>query len=391
MEKIENEEKNEIQEFAKNESSNIVFGRLLEAANISGYSFERACIELEWLLENDKWKNVGQGYDDINKFLENIDFSGYKVLIEQRKKLSKKLEKLQASQRKTAGALGVNEKTIRNDLNAEKSADEEKNYIENQENINKDAEKSADKQKEVEFEDINPTEAVKNQKKKKEKEKKQEEKEQQIEEQKQQYKERAKNFKEEDIKVYNKDFRNLELEDNSIDLILTDPPYPTKYLHLWKDLFTTGKRVLKQNGFLIAYSGQLNLDAIFKYAQEAELDYYWMISIDFTTKPLIHGRNVLNQWKPILIFQNRKKKLDRTFSDKIQKNLTERELHDKNWGQTLEPFKYLVETFSNVNDLIFEPFMGSGTTLLACKNKGRRAIGCETDSELCEISKGRLI
>jgi hypothetical protein len=37
------------------ETPNIVYGRLLESAHISGYSFERVCAELEWLLEEDRW------------------------------------------------------------------------------------------------------------------------------------------------------------------------------------------------------------------------------------------------------------------------------------------------------------------------------------------------
>ena len=218
------------------------------------------------------------------------------------------------------------------------------------------------------------------------KEEKKEEKEKKIKE----IKESAKEFENTDIKIYNKDFRELKIKNSSIDLILTDPPYPAEYLHLWKDLFIQAKRILKPNKFLVAYSGQMYLDKIFKYADEAGLDYYWMINIEFTKKPLVHGRKVLNEWKPILVFQNGLKQHDRVFSDKITMKYTEREMHDLNWGQTIEPFEFLLDRFSNPQDLIYEPFAGTGTTLIACKNTNRKCIGTEIKTDYIDLIKGRL-
>ena len=68
----------------------------------------------------------------------------------------------------------------------------------------------------------------------------------------------------------------------------------------------------------------------------------------------------------------------------------ERELHDLNWGQTVEPFEFLLDRFSNEMDLVFEPFAGTGTTLVACKNKKRRCIGTEIEEKYIDLIKGRL-
>ncbi len=54
--------------------------------------------------------------------------------------------------------------------------------------------------------------------------------------------------------IINDDFRNVNIKDNSIDLILTDPPYPKEYLPLWKDLSFFASRVLKPSKFLLTYS-----------------------------------------------------------------------------------------------------------------------------------------
>ena len=51
----------------------------------------------------------------------------------------------------------------------------------------------------------------------------------------------------------------------------------------------------------------------------------------------------------------------------------------------------IIECFTKPGDLILDPYMGAGSTLIAAVNLGRRAIGVELSPDYCEIAKGRIL
>lgn len=52
--------------------------------------------------------------------------------------------------------------------------------------------------------------------------------------------------------------------------------------------------------------------------------------------------------------------------------------------------KRCIKLFSFKNDVVLDPFVGSGTTLISCIQEGRKGIGVDFDKDYCEIAKKRL-
>ena len=192
-----------------------------------------------------------------------------------------------------------------------------------------------------------------------------------------------------DVKIYNEDFRDVKLEEGSVDLILTDPPYPKEYINLWAELAEYASKVLKPGGFLITYSGQLYLNEIYPLLN-LHLDYYWTGCLQHSGgNQLVHPRNVLCEWKPILMFcKPPMSKQDEPFSDIFKGGTREKDLHE--WQQSEVEAERLLEIFSMPNDTVLDPFAGAGTFLCAAKNLNRNVIGIEIEEDNCKVIRKRL-
>lgn len=59
-------------------------------------------------------------------------------------------------------------------------------------------------------------------------------------------------------------------------------------------------------------------------------------------------------------------------------------------GKPLTLVKKLVELFTDTGETILDPFMGSGTTLVAAYHLGRKAIGIEVNEDYCKVAVERL-
>lgn len=196
--------------------------------------------------------------------------------------------------------------------------------------------------------------------------------------------------KETDIDFRLGDFYEVlsDLPDGSIDCIITDPPYPKEYIEEWSKLSKFASQKLRPGGFCIAYSGQMYLPEVMSRLG-ASLDYYWTFAVYHGgSTQIVNGVNIMCRWKPVLIYQNGKQKLKNTFQDYFISEQREKSEHD--WQQSISGVSYLIEMFTSVNDLICDPFAGSGTTIKAAIAKGRKIIACELDERTFNIARAEL-
>ena len=56
----------------------------------------------------------------------------------------------------------------------------------------------------------------------------------------------------------------------------------------------------------------------------------------------------------------------------------------------VELFEFLIRSYSNENDLVCDPFLGSGTTAVAAAQSNRRFVGCDISEEYVNLALDRL-
>jgi len=104
-------------------------------------------------------------------------------------------------------------------------------------------------------------------------------------------------------------------------------------------------------------------------------------------------------WQPVLCYgpdpylaRGRGRQTDSFVrSNQGRRVAVERELYDHPCPKPSPAWrKLLLRVSPDASDLVLDPFMGSGTTLRAAKDLGRRAIGIEIEERYCEIAAKRL-
>lgn len=89
-------------------------------------------------------------------------------------------------------------------------------------------------------------------------------------------------------------------------------------------------------------------------------------------------------------FDKAVRKIKHKWQGMLQQNMKEKELKFHPTQKPLPVMQWILENYSTQADIIIDPFMGSGTTLVAAKTLGRKAIGIEKDKNYCEIAVKRL-
>ena len=181
-----------------------------------------------------------------------------------------------------------------------------------------------------------------------------------------------------------------EIADESVDVIITDPPYAREYLSLYGDLSKAALRVLKPNGSLIVMTGQSYLPEVMQELGRY-MSYHWTMT--YLTlggqSPQLFGKKVNTFWKPVLWYVKGSYTGD-YIGDVLKSpvNANEKEYHE--WGQSLGGMLEIIEKLTNPNDVILDPFLGGGTTGVAAMCKGRKFIGTDKDGNCVYTSRERI-
>ena len=232
-------------------------------------------------------------------------------------------------------------------------------------------------------------------------------------------------------KLYTGDSLNRlkKLDDNSIDLVLTDPPYnlglfmknrstnlsALRKNHFsgkkWDDLeekfwienmeilFSELARVLKKGGTLVMFMAIIKLETIIRIAEKNKF-YYKTTGIWHKKNPMprnkdLHFINSTESWLYFTkitktgVFNNK----DKTIHDFFESGLTPSSEKKHGGHPTQKPIAlmdHLISILSHEGDTVLDPFMGSGSTGVSAKKLKRNFIGIEINKEYVKISKKRL-
>jgi len=197
------------------------------------------------------------------------------------------------------------------------------------------------------------------------------------------------------IAIRHGDFREV-LGDlhGQVDAMITDPPYLSEYIPLYGELAKLAAELLRPHGVLVVMTPHLHLPEVVN-CMTPHLRYRWICVYHMgDTKANVSAAKIATSWKPLLVFtRNDAENLRFVCSDYFSAahntaDGVQKELH--HWQQSLDGFIQIVERFTEPGELVVDPFLGSGTTAVACLRLGRQFVGCDTDAGAVAIARRRV-
>lgn len=206
-----------------------------------------------------------------------------------------------------------------------------------------------------------------------------------------------------------------KLETDSVDLIITDPPYgddnlpfgqphrtqkefddsPESTIALLRSIIPELRRVLKPSGHLYAFFGPKLWQQTIDLWRNGGFDVRSVVCIwhktGGATGTVNWDKDFAPVWEPFIFAHNGERRLlrkrDNLFAYPPDRGSERVHANQKPLGLISE----LIELSSDAGELVFDPFGGSGTTAVAAKQMGRRYLTFELSESFCNIIKQRLI
>lgn len=214
--------------------------------------------------------------------------------------------------------------------------------------------------------------------------------------------------------VYNDDCMvgMTNIPDESVDLIVTDPPYLVKYKTGWRkdkshkftnEILNDDNENLVRNYISECHRIMKEDTAMYMFCSSSKVDFFKReLEKFFTIRNMIiwvknnHTAGDLvssfgRKYEIVfLVNKGRSKFNGKRVSDvwEFKRVVGKKQLHQNQ--KPLEMIEQCIEKHSTVGDVVFDGFMGSGTTAVACVNTGRNFIGFELDKDYYEIAQKRI-
>ena len=183
-------------------------------------------------------------------------------------------------------------------------------------------------------------------------------------------------------------FREATVEADSISLIFTDPTYEKEAEELFPDLADLAAEKLVAGGSILFYAGHLQLPVIFD-AFKGKLRHWWTCACIHTgSMALMREYGIRAGFKPMLWFVKDRRGdvseivLDTTFGEESKTN--------HRWQQGESEAAYWIEKLCPQNGIVFDPFLGSGTTAVAAEKLKRKWLACELDEKAAALASKRI-
>lgn len=192
------------------------------------------------------------------------------------------------------------------------------------------------------------------------------------------------------ITIYHGDCREILPQlDVKVEAIVTDPPYPVEFIPLYRPVWQACDRILQDSGWCFAMVGQYALpDVIASFPTSWR--YVWTGCFEQRQMAVsIWPHGISSAWKPFLIYCKGPGKFKPWKYDVIAATGGYRcGKNNHEWGQSSNQFETLITRFE-LDNIILDPFLGSGTTCYCAKKLNRYSIGIEIEEKYCEIAAKR--
>jgi DNA modification methylase len=182
----------------------------------------------------------------------------------------------------------------------------------------------------------------------------------------------------------------------SIDLVITDPPYGIGKEGILNDHDLTAfraslpelYRVMKKNSFFVTFNSVALLPHMF---DSNPFTYKWQV-IRYVNNGMVRGALGFSGSMSSLVFTKGNPTIKHPMLDIMSMSSSSKEcaLRSHPTEKPLPVMRYLVSRFAKDGDVVLDPFIGGGTTAVAAEQLGYKWVGMELSEDYCKAAVKRL-